>query len=171
MVQPPGYSCTENPTKVCRLVKSLYGLKQAGRAWNIALDKTLRTLGFLPIPSDPCVYTMHSNGHQLILCIWVDDIISAACRRCHSNIQFLRIYLEVLRSEAPRRTLLVPRHKNRAQSRHQNTQAKPKPVRIANLKPLQSIQLQSCSFTCHSHLCYVIDCTGDTGKAAITIIA
>lgn len=44
MKQPPGF---EKGTKVCRLKKSLYGLKQSARAWNKILHETVMSFGFM----------------------------------------------------------------------------------------------------------------------------
>ena len=42
--------------KVLKLQRSLYGLKQAGRTWNVKIDKSLWRLGFTPTSGDSCVY-------------------------------------------------------------------------------------------------------------------
>ena len=42
--------------KVYRLKKSIYGLKQSPRCWNIELRNYLTSIGFIPCSSDPCVY-------------------------------------------------------------------------------------------------------------------
>jgi hypothetical protein len=47
VLQPPGYVKEHMEYKVYKLNKALYGLKQAPRAWNIKLDRTLKTLGFV----------------------------------------------------------------------------------------------------------------------------
>lgn len=42
--------------QVCRLKKSIYGLKQSGRMWNQKLDTKLRSFGLKKSSCDPCVY-------------------------------------------------------------------------------------------------------------------
>ena len=64
---------------VCKLNKSLYGLKQSGRNWNQLLHNFLTSKNFLQSVSDPCVYIrQHDHGEMTILLIWVDDIIIAS---------------------------------------------------------------------------------------------
>ena len=46
MTQPPGYVDPRFPQHVCKLQKSLYGLKQAARAWYTCLKTFLQGLGF-----------------------------------------------------------------------------------------------------------------------------
>ena len=57
--------------------KSLYGLKQAGRAWNKKMDAALVDLGFRPSHSDSCVYVRRQadSGAVLYLLVYVDDIL------------------------------------------------------------------------------------------------
>jgi hypothetical protein len=43
---------------VCLLVKSIYGLKQAGHIWNIEFDDTMQRHGYRPLISDPCTYIL-----------------------------------------------------------------------------------------------------------------
>ena len=78
MEQPEGFEIMgENNTKlVCKLKKSLYGLKQSGRNWNQTLDKALKEFGFSKSKVDPCMYVLRNDGKVLILIIYVDDIIS-----------------------------------------------------------------------------------------------
>src|SRR5277367_395470 len=54
MKQPEG--CEDGTDHVCKLIKTLYGLKQAGHEWNKELDKKLRKHGYHRLQSDPCVY-------------------------------------------------------------------------------------------------------------------
>ena len=58
--------------KVCKLVKALYGLRQAGRQWHAELNGTLQKIGLVPTNADPCVY-VDKNGGTFIL-VYVDDI-------------------------------------------------------------------------------------------------
>lgn len=61
---------------VCKLRKSLYGLRQSPRCWNSTLDTRLKELGFKQTPSDPCIYTTLEGG-PLFLAVYVDDILIA----------------------------------------------------------------------------------------------
>ena len=45
-----------NPSLVCRLKKSLYGLKKAPRDWYAKIDRFLLSLSFVRCKSDPNVY-------------------------------------------------------------------------------------------------------------------
>jgi len=78
MSQPEGYVKfgPNGERLVCRLVRSLYGLKQAGRNWNQLIDKFLKALGFVPSSADPCVYVKRdSDGGVTIIVLYVDDLI------------------------------------------------------------------------------------------------
>ena len=46
MVEPPGFQSGMNTFMVCRLKKSLYGLKLAPPAWNAKITQRLRRMGF-----------------------------------------------------------------------------------------------------------------------------
>jgi len=54
MKQPEGYS--DDTARICKLLRTLYGLKQSGRKWNIQLDQGLQDMGFMRLHSDPCAY-------------------------------------------------------------------------------------------------------------------
>ena len=74
MTQPKGYEQPGKEDHVCLLKKGLYGLKQAGRAWNQTIDPALRKLGLEPLANDRCVY-MHRRGPDLlIVSLYVDDL-------------------------------------------------------------------------------------------------
>ena len=77
MSQPEGYLVEGKEQLVCCLQKSLYGLKQSGRNWNILLTDFLKNNGFVPTVADPCLYISKSKS-ELIL-YWVDDIV-AVCQ-------------------------------------------------------------------------------------------
>lgn len=69
--QPEGFADETN--RVCLLKKSLYGLKQAGRQWNLKLDDTLKKFGLRKSKMDPCIY--FNNDSSLIVAIYVDDLL------------------------------------------------------------------------------------------------
>ena len=82
MRQPEGYENCENPHMVCKLNKSIYGLKQSARCWNVTLDSYLKRSGYVQNPADPCIYckTVNKCGKQclIIIAVYVDDTILAA---------------------------------------------------------------------------------------------
>ena len=80
MEQPEGYEKKSKTGEklVCKLQKSLYGLKQSGRNWNAMLHTCLIENDFVQNPADTCVYTKEKHNEKVILIIWVDDLIIAA---------------------------------------------------------------------------------------------
>nr|GEV40714.1 ribonuclease H-like domain-containing protein [Tanacetum cinerariifolium] len=73
MKPPEGYFPFDNT--VCRLKKSLYGLKQASRQWNAKLTSTLIENGFSQSKYDHSLYTKSDKGVFLALLVYVDEII------------------------------------------------------------------------------------------------
>ncbi len=73
--QPLGYEKKGEEGKVYKLKKALYGLKQAPRAWNSKLDRSLVSLGFKRCPLEHAVYTKNSKGSNLLVGVYVDDLI------------------------------------------------------------------------------------------------
>lgn len=70
MQQPTGFD--DNSGKVCKLKKSLYGLKQASRCWNIKFKSFIEKFGFVACESDTCVFISSKDG-GIVLAIYVDD--------------------------------------------------------------------------------------------------
>ena len=52
--QPEGFVDPKNPNKVCKLQRSIYGLKQASQSWNLRFDETVKEFGFLKNEDEPC---------------------------------------------------------------------------------------------------------------------
>ena len=73
--QPPGYIKEGEEHKVLRLHKALYGLRQAPRAWNIKLDRTLISLGFEKSPLEHAMYKRGKGKDRLLVGIYVDDLL------------------------------------------------------------------------------------------------
>ena len=72
MKQPIGFS---NGKGVLKLIKPLYGLKQAGCQWNKCLHALLSEIGFGRLDADACVYLLRRDGGMAILGIHVDDML------------------------------------------------------------------------------------------------
>ena len=76
MKQPEGYVEPGKEHLVCRLKRSIYGLKQSPRCWNHALDSQLKEMGFKQTSSDPCLYVyVNSEGVMFLVAVYVDDIV------------------------------------------------------------------------------------------------
>ena len=74
MVQPEGFIAKGQEKKVCKLQKSIYGLKQASRSWNLRFDQAVKLFGFLQSPYEPCVYKRCGGNVLVFLITYVDDI-------------------------------------------------------------------------------------------------
>ena len=73
MKQPEGYE--DGTGRVCKLIKTLYGLKQSGREWNKQLDEKLRLHGYKCLISDPCTYVRWDGDNVTIITVWVDNLL------------------------------------------------------------------------------------------------
>lgn len=71
---PPGFRTGEK-NKVCRLHKSLYGLKQALRCWFAKLTTTLTNYGFEQNYSNYSLFTLEKSNLRLHVVVYVDDLI------------------------------------------------------------------------------------------------
>nr|GEV43306.1 ribonuclease H-like domain, reverse transcriptase, RNA-dependent DNA polymerase [Tanacetum cinerariifolium] len=75
VTQPEGFIKRQDNGKVYRLIKVLYGLRQAQRAWNIKLDNTLKSLDFKKCALEQDIYTKTSKDSTLLIGVYVDDLI------------------------------------------------------------------------------------------------
>ena len=80
--QPEGHAVgprTQTKTKfrydrICKLIKSLYGLKDSGYLWQKTLAAHLEKIGFKPLPADPASYILRRGDRWCLLATYVDDI-------------------------------------------------------------------------------------------------
>lgn len=75
VTQPEGFVQPGNSGKVYKLIKALYGLRQAPRAWNVKLDQTLKSLEFKKCNLEQAVYTKRNKNSTIIVGVYVDDLI------------------------------------------------------------------------------------------------
>ncbi|GJZ83257.1 retrotransposon protein, putative, ty1-copia subclass [Tanacetum coccineum] len=62
MEQPEGFVNPKYPNRVCKLKRSIYGLKQASRQWNKRFDDEIKKFGFSQNADEPCVYLKASGS-------------------------------------------------------------------------------------------------------------
>ena len=75
MEQPEGFIVPGKEKKMCKLVKSLYGLKQAPKQWHAKFDQIMLANGFKINECDKCVYIKNVMNHEVIVCLYVDDML------------------------------------------------------------------------------------------------
>ena len=73
--QPFGYEIEGQEHKVCKLQKSLCGLKQAPLAWYNRIDAYLVDNGFDNCDGEPTLYIKENDSKILIFVFYVDDLI------------------------------------------------------------------------------------------------
>ena len=60
---------------VCKLHKSIYGLKKASRSWNKRFDKVIKSFGFDQNEEEPYVYRKMQDDIVVFMILYVDDIL------------------------------------------------------------------------------------------------
>ena len=85
--QPPGYE--DNTGLVCKLNKSLYGIRQAPHLWSKTLAAAIKDLGFRASTADDCVFVMDDSKYgKAYLAVYVDDLVLASkSRQLMDNVQ------------------------------------------------------------------------------------
>lgn len=75
MEQPPGYVKEGQEHLVCKLKRSLYGLKQSPRCWSTVFRDHMESTGFKQSTADPCVFIKSEKDDLTIVAVYVDDLI------------------------------------------------------------------------------------------------
>jgi hypothetical protein len=86
MEQPKGFT-QEGEHLMCKLHKSLYGLKQSPRAWNQKLDVFLKIIEFVRSDADFSVYVTQLGDVKFFIVVYVDDLILM----CNNKDKFLQV--------------------------------------------------------------------------------
>ena len=77
MVQPENFVSGDAKKMVCKLKKSIYGLKQASRQWYYKFHQVIILFGFEMNMVDDCIYHKFSGSKHIYLVLYVDDILLA----------------------------------------------------------------------------------------------
>src|SRR3954468_6000364 len=75
IMQPEGFIDPKDADKVCKLQRSIYGLKQASRSWNLRFDQVIKSFRFVPNCYEACIYKKVSGSSVTFLVLYVDDIL------------------------------------------------------------------------------------------------
>ncbi|KAL0433998.1 UNVERIFIED_CONTAM: Retrovirus-related Pol polyprotein from transposon RE1 [Sesamum latifolium] len=92
MIPPEGYNVDSG--LVCKLQRSLYGLKQASRQWNAEFILKITEYGFVQSAHDHCLFTKSTPQGLMALLLYVDDILITGPSIC--DIQTVKAYLHAL---------------------------------------------------------------------------
>ena len=77
MLQPENFVSSDPKNMICKLTKSVYGLKQASRQWYYKFHQAIVLLGFEANVVDDRVYHKFSGSKYIFLVSYVDDILLA----------------------------------------------------------------------------------------------
>ena len=72
-----GFISKGQEDKVCRLKRSIYGLKQSSRAWYFRFHETIISFGLNMVSEDHCVYVKKTTNGIMFPTLYVDDILLA----------------------------------------------------------------------------------------------
>lgn len=103
MNQPDSYEEPGQESKVCKLDKSIYGLKQSGRHWYERLDLHLIKCGFIRAATDSNLYILTRKEGTIYLLVYVDDLLLAS-----KNPKLLQVVKNLLSAEFEMKVLGDP---------------------------------------------------------------
>ena len=84
IMQPDGFVAKNQEQRVCKLQKSIYGLKHTYRSWNIHFDQVIKSFGF---PDESCVYMKSEGGRVIFLVLYMSTtsfslgVIQGCCQQ------------------------------------------------------------------------------------------
>ena len=67
MNQPIGFASKGQDDKVCRLKRSIYGLKQSSRSWYFRFHEAITSFGFTMVSEDHCVYVEKTTKEIMLM--------------------------------------------------------------------------------------------------------
>lgn len=91
MSPPPGLKL-DKPNQVCKLQKSLYGLKQASRPWYAKLSSTLKEKGYQHPKNDYFLFHRILINYVTYVVVYLDDIVVIGNN--HEEVEQLKSFLD-----------------------------------------------------------------------------
>ncbi|KAK3043673.1 hypothetical protein RJ639_000089 [Escallonia herrerae] len=91
MEQPEGFVAPDHKRKVCNLIKSLYGLKQALKELHEKFDRVMIENDFIINECDKNVYVKGTEKEYVVVCLYVDDMLIIG-----SNNDFIKSTKKIL---------------------------------------------------------------------------
>ena len=88
ITMPEGYK-EGRKDMVLKLRKALYGLRKSPKLWFIEISATLRRLGLIPVPDEPCLF-VHPTKPILIF-FYINNIFFIAIKPHYTNLEELAI--------------------------------------------------------------------------------
>ena len=67
MMQQESFVNPKGANKICKLQRSIYGLVQASRSWNICFDKLIKAYSFIQTCGEACIYKKVSGSTTAFL--------------------------------------------------------------------------------------------------------
>ena len=67
MMHPEGFVNPKGTNKMCKLQRSIYGLVQESRSWNICFDKLIKAYSFIQTCGEACIYRKVSGSTTTFL--------------------------------------------------------------------------------------------------------
>ena len=75
MMKPDGFIEKGQEHMLCKLKRSIYGLKQASRSWNTHFDQAIKSYGFAQCSDESYVYKKCNGSVMVFLVLYVDNIL------------------------------------------------------------------------------------------------
>ena len=115
MNQPEGFS--ENSHLVCKLKKSINGLKQASRQWFMKFHNIVTSFGFIENVVDSCLYLKVNGSKFMILVLYVDDILltSSDLALLHETKSFFSQNFNIKNSDETSYVIIIQIHRDKSE--------------------------------------------------------
>ena len=81
---------------MCKLQRSIYGLVEASRSWNIRFDEVIKVYGFIQTYGEACIYKKVTGSSVAFLILYVDDVLLIGMKEiCPSGNNKVVIYISL----------------------------------------------------------------------------
>ena len=74
MIQPEEFTSLDE-SKVCRLLRSIYGLKHASQSWYLCFDRCIKSYDFVMNEEEQCIHKWVIDSVIIFLVLFIDDVL------------------------------------------------------------------------------------------------